>query len=198
MGSVDQKEKEMNSRNNRYRMRYLTVMAFCVVSMLAGTALAQGRMGRGGPGQGQGSLAPLKMTLQNAGATALTPDQETQITTLITNFRAANPPAAPGADVQAARARYDDAILAGQTAAASAQIPILVANQNSQASARMMAQTAFAIAVVQVLTPDQISALQKSIGTGGTVRVIESLAGGPGGGRGMGPAAMGSGMPVKK
>ena len=188
----------MDNRNNRYRMWYLAGIAFCMISMLAVTALAQGRMGRGGPGQGQWPLTPLKMALQNAGANALTADQETQITALITNFRAANQPQAPGADVQAARAKYDDAILSGQTSVASAQIPILVANQNSQASARMMAQTAFAIAVVQALTPDQVSALQKSIGSSGTVRVIESLAGGPGVGRGMGPAPMGMGPAIKK
>jgi len=198
MASADQKEKEMNNRIELARKWHLAVVALCAVSMIAGTALAQGRMGRGGPGPWLGPLTPLKMALENAGAPALASEQETQITALITNFRAANPPAPPNADVQAARARYDDAVLAGQTAVASAQVPILVANQNSQASARMTAQTAFAIAVVQALMPDQISALQKNIGSSSTVRVIESLAGGPGGGRGMGPAAMGMGTAVKK
>jgi hypothetical protein len=189
----------MNNRINRFRVGYLMAIALCMVAMLAGTALAQGRMGRmgrGGQMQPQDLLMPLKNALENAGAVALSSDQETKIGTLITNFHAANPPVTANADAQAARLKYDDAILAGQTAVASAQIPILVANQTSQASARMLANAAFAIAVVQSLTPDQVSALAKRMGSGGFVRLVESLAGGPGGmGRGLG---MGRGNPIKK
>ncbi len=191
----------MNKRIKRFHVGYLTAIALCMVAMLAGTALAQGRMGRMGQGQPQNLLMPLKNALQNAGAVALSSDQETKISTLITNFRAANQPAAPSADVQAARLKYDDAILAGQTAVASAQIPILVANQTSQASSRLMSDAAFAMAVVQVLTPDQVSTLVNRMGSGGVVRMVESLAGGPGGmGRGLGPASfgVGRGNPIKK
>jgi hypothetical protein len=193
----------MNKRINRLRVGYLMVIALCMVAMLAGTALAQGRMGRMGQGQPQDLLMPLKNALENAGAVALSSDQETRISTLIANFRAANPPTTPSADFQAARLKYDDAILASQTAVASAQIPILVATQTSQAGTRLLADTAFAIAVVQALTADQVGALAKRMGSGGVVRLIESLAGGPGGmgrGMGMGPAGFGrgSGNPIKK
>ena len=191
----------MKNNINGFRARYLMAIAFCMVAMLAGTALAQGRMGRMGGGQPWDLLMPLKNALQNAGAAALSSDQETKIKTLITNFRAANPPAAPSADVQAARLAYDNAILAGQATAAAAQIPTLVANQTSQASGRMMADATFAIAAVQALGSDQVTALVNRMGSGGVVRLIESLAGGPGGmGRGIGPAGfgMGRGNPIKK
>lgn len=50
----------MNKRIKRFHVGYLTAIALCMVAMLAGTALAQGRMGRMGQGQPQNLLNALE------------------------------------------------------------------------------------------------------------------------------------------
>ena len=56
----------------------------------------------------------------------------------------------------------------------------------------MNAEAAFAMAVVQVLIADQVNLLQKRMGSGGLVGMLQSLAGGPGG-PGRGPGGPGPG-----
>jgi hypothetical protein len=145
-------------------------------------------------------LRQLKNALQNAGAPALTTSQETQLTALLTSFRTANRPTAPDATVQSARRDYQDAVVAGDAAAASKNAAILLTNMADQAAARMKAQTDFTIAAINILRTngDQLSILAKQVGNAGVVRLVDSLIGGGPGvgfGRGMGAGqgAMGRG-----
>jgi|WetSurMetagenome_2_1015567.scaffolds.fasta_scaffold442996_1 hypothetical protein len=129
-------------------------------------------------------LAGLKGALTTAGATALTTAQETSLNTLIANLRASQTPPAPGDALSTARASYDTAVLAGQKDAAKELITTIAAEMATQAATRMDAQTDFLISAVQVLDSSQLSALVKQLGNTGTVRLLERLAGGPGGGPG--------------
>ncbi len=188
--------------------------ALSMALLLPGIAPAQRQAGRGmaiAAAEVQPNpdlLGPLKNALQAAGAPALTPDQETGIKNLIANFRAANRPVPPDGNAQADRLKYDEAILTGDTAAVSAQISKMANHQFSQISARMNAEAAFTMAVAQVLTADQVNLLQKRMGSGGLVGMLQSLAGGPGGpgrgagrggmGRGQGPAVQGAGRGIIK
>jgi hypothetical protein len=173
----------------------LTLLALC----LAAAVLAQdqpARMRAAGQRGASDQLLPLKNALAAASATALSTTQETKINTLLTNFRTATGPTATNAEVPAARVKYNDAILAGDTKTASAQIPSLVEIQTRQANEKMMAEAAFCIGVVQNLTADQVSALQKQLGSAGFVRTLETITNGMvGSGRGMGSPGRG---PIKK
>jgi cell division septation protein DedD len=184
---------------NRFNLTIIVVLVLCLAAALP--VLAQ----RPGPTFGQGALAQsatapdylaqLKRALQAAGAAALTPAQETQIDTLITNFRASHTPQTPNTAVQAARAAYDDAILHEQLTAAAAQIPTIVNEMTANASTRLHDRADFAISVVKALNAAQINALVTKFGTTRTVQLLESLAGGPGFGPGPRQGAMRMGRP---
>ena len=188
----------MMIRYQRTPLLSLAALALSMAMLLPGTALAQRQAGRGMANAATevqpnpDLLRPLKNALQAAGAPEFTTDQETSIKNLITNFRAANRPVQPDGNVQADRLKYDEAILTGNTAAVSAQINNMVSRQVSQIGARMNAEAAFTMAVVQALTADQVNLLQKRMGSGGLVGMLQSLAGGPGG-PGRGPGGPGPG-----
>ena len=154
---------------NRFRKGSLSATLFLLsLATLAGTSRAQTQTTRD-------PLVGLKRALQEAGAAALTSPQETSLNALITAFRAAHQThPAPGADVQNARTAYDNAILSqdGASAANSLQRQTDLAN--------------FGIDVVKVLTSggDQVAPLVTRFGSSGAVRLLLSLAGGPGFGRG--------------
>jgi hypothetical protein len=118
-------------------------------------------------------LARLRQALSTAGATALSTDQETALTTLITDFRASNELTA-----STARLAYDNYILAGDEDSAIALIPTLQAEQADEAAARAEAVTSFGADVVRVLSTSQITSIQVSLGTDELVKLLQSLVGG--------------------
>jgi hypothetical protein len=139
-------------------------------------------------------LARLKGALQDAGAPELSSAQETTLNALITSFRTAHQPVADTA-VETARNAYRDAILNGSSAAAVTQAQIIA---NAEATRTLQVQTdaaVFGINVLNVLKTNgsQVSALTGKFGTSGLVRLVLSLAGGPGGPgmRGGGPGPEG-------
>lgn len=193
----------MENRINRISLWLAATLALCLLIALPGAAFAQ-RSGRimVNPGQmiqNRDPLLPLKNALQAAGAQALSSDQETYINGLISDFRAANKPAPPSADVQSARIAMDDAILGQNSGLAGSAIKTITNDQAAQTYSNMINTAAFAISVVKELTPDQINLLQKRMGTRGLVGLIESLAGGPGGlfQRGSGGPGQGRGAQVQ-
>jgi len=139
-------------------------------------------------------LTPLKRALTASGAPALNTAQETQLTSLITAFRNANQPKGPDTTMQSVRNEYDNAVVSGNATAAAKDVALIVSNMADKATARMKAETDFAIAAIGNLSSDQLSLLVKQVGTSGVVRLVQTLAGpgGPGGGRGM--AGMGQGQ----
>jgi hypothetical protein len=208
IAATSDEELEMENRMNRISLLLAATLALCLLIAMPGAAFAQ-RPARvmANPGQmmqNRDPLQSLKNALQAAGAAVLSPDQETYINGLISDFRAAHKPASPSADIQAARIALDDAILAQNSGVAGTAIKTITDNQTTQTYLNMLNAAAFAISVVKELTPDQIKLLQNRTGTGGLVGLIESLVGGPGGllqrgpgGPGQGRGAQGQGVGVQ-
>ena len=122
----------------------------------------------------------LQGALQQAGAAALTSDQTTQLTSLITVFRSNQPK--PGQDtvLTGYRNDLDNAILSGNTGAVTAAANNIASEQFKLQYQQTVAEAALEISALGVLTPDQVKALQTKLGTTGLVRVLGSMIGGPG------------------
>src|SRR5262245_36016959 len=166
----------------RSQRKILSITALLSVMMAAATfTLAQ-------RGQPHNPLEILKHALSEAGAPALTSDQETQLTTLITDFRNALP-SEPDAALKAAHTAYDAAILAGDLAAAQQQVAIIPSRTPELNSARLQALATLQIEVLAVLkSGGQFEALKKKFGDDRVVGLLGPLGGPPFGGRpGFGP-----------
>jgi hypothetical protein len=185
--NVLKKEITMKSKTNRIRLPLMAALVFCLAAALSIAVLAQGPPGQRGPAQPPDPMRQLNNALQQAGAPALTADQAKQILSLVENFHTSTRPAPPSGAVQQARVNYENAILNGDLAAATAQIPTLVGEQTGNAPARMQGEAALAISILQVLRTngDQLALLQKSMNGNRLVRLVLSFAGA--GGPGQGP-----------
>jgi len=128
-------------------------------------------------------LARLNRALTDAGAPALTTTQEQQLNALITTVRSSRQGRGPSPEVQAARTAYDNALLAGDTNTAVAQAAVIASAMTADMRTRLEADANFVVQALSVLKSngDQFGALQRSVGNAGVVRLISSLAGGPGG-----------------
>ena len=129
-------------------------------------------------------LTRLQKAFEEASATALSADQETQLKALIEarHGNRAGHPAVPGSEFETARAAYDAAILAGDQAKANAQAAIIANLGTAATKARLEADAKFKLDVLAVLkTGNQLDALSQKLGSEGSLRVLGSLAGGPGG-----------------
>ena len=165
---------------NKPKYPLVTTLLLTALATFSGTSWSQGRMARD-------PLARLKYALQEAGATALTSAQETTLSALITAFQTAHQtPPAPSTALQDARAAYDAAILNQDSAGAAAQAAIIASEQAANGLQRQIDVANFGIDVIKVLksSGDQVTPLATRFGTSGAVRLVLSLAGGPGFGRG--------------
>jgi hypothetical protein len=181
----------------------LLVLAFLVLSLLvASPSWAQGRGARGvarpmaqGTQAAPNPLGMLERALQQVGATALSSDQVTQLTSLVTSFRSNLPKPGQDATLISAQTAYDNDVLSGNSSDAATQAGIIAAENSKLESARLQAEANSEISALGILTSDQITALQSKLGTTGLVRVLGTLFGGPGmfngpRGRGAGAAAL--------
>ena len=135
-------------------------------------------------------LGRLKHAISEAGAPALTSDQETQLTNLINSLKQTRPQE-PDDALKAAHEAYRAAILACDLAAAQAQATIIANRSTAITSARLQANAKFEIDVLAVLKGGgQLDPLKQKLGDERLLGLIGSLAGGPfGAGRpGFGPA----------
>lgn len=157
---------------SQLRLAIVIVPLLGLTMSVAGVTLAQ-------RAQRHDALGFLKRALTEAGATALTSDQEMQLNTLITNYRNALPNG-PDETLKAARAAYDAAVLAGDLTAAQAQATIIANRMAELSGARLQAEAKFQTDVVAVLKGGgQLDALKQKLGDGRVVGLIASLAGGP-------------------
>ena len=165
---------------NRPKSSLITTLLLMALATVSGTSWSQARMARD-------PLARLKYALQEAGATALTSDQESTLSALITAFQTAHhTPPAPSTALQNARAAFDTAILNQDSGGAAAQAAIIANEQAANGLQRQIDVANFGIEVIKVLksSADQVTPLVTRFGTSGAVRLVLSLAGGPGFGRG--------------
>lgn len=129
-------------------------------------------------------LEHLNRVLQDAGAPALTADQESSIITLIENFRSAHRPPADRTVIESARRAYENAILNGDSGAAAAQAAIIAKAEAAHMEQMQTDVAAFAIQVIGTLkSGGQLDAVIAQIGRSGLVRLAVGLAAGPGGPR---------------
>jgi len=184
----------MKLRMNRIRLLLMAALALSLAAALIIAAPQQGPPGQRGPAQPPDPLRQFNDALLRAGAPVLTADQAKQILAYLEDFRAATRFGPPSDAVQQARNNYETAILNGDLAPATAQIPTLVSEQVNNAPARMQAEAALAINILQVLRSngDQFALLQKSMNGNQLVRLLLSPAGAGGPAPGPGP------KPVKK
>lgn len=163
------------------KMSLLGGTAFLICALLTNLALAST--------QQRGTRDPLgflKRALTDAGAPALTTDQETQITAAVTAFRAAQPDE-PSQALLDAKAAFDAAVLAGNLAAAQTQAGIISGLIAAENNARLLALAKFATDVRTILSNGgQLAYLTQKYDAQRVVGIIESLAGRGGFGDGPG------------
>jgi len=157
----------------------LSVLLLCLVAANFLTARAQQPPPRPEPDP----LMPLKHALEDAGAPALTSQQEDQLKTLVKNLRDARRSQAPDDALRTAHRAYDQAILAGNAAAAQAQATTIANQIAAHTSAHLQAEATFKINVLNILktNDNQVGLLQQRFGTAGLSHLLGALAGGEGG-----------------
>jgi len=166
---------------SQFRLASGAFLLLCLT--MAATALSQGEHR-----QQREELGFLKHALTEAGAPALTSEQETQLKTLISNFRSAHHPG-PDETLEAARTAYSAALLAGDLTAAQAQATTIAGRTAELSGARLQAATKFQIDALAVLkSGGQLDVLRQKLGDERVVGLIGMFAGvppfgGPPGGR---------------
>ncbi len=170
---------------SQFKLASVAALLLGLMAGAAGISLAQ-------RGPERDALGFLKRALNEAGASALTSEQETQLNALITSIRGSKPDG-PDETLEAARKAYSAALLAGDLAAAQAQATIIANRTAELSSARLQASTKFQIEALAALkSGGQLDALRQKLGDERVLGLIASLAGGPGfGGPGFGGPGFG-------
>lgn len=167
--------------NAKFGWKHLALY-FAALCLGVSALMAQPQHQPGAPGPPQhDSLAGLKRSLTEAGAPALSTQQEQQLTQLIETARE-NHPKGPNEIMEAARRAYDNAIVAGNLAAANAQAAIIAQQISTDVNTHLQAEAKFKIDALNVVkgNANQITALTQRFGTAGLSHLLNSLAGGPG------------------
>ena len=167
----------------KLQVRFASIgLLLCLFSAIAVTSFAQGQGTRD-------PLSGLKRAITQASAPTLTTQQETDLTALITAYKAALPDGSDDA-LDTAREAFDAAILAGNATAAKAQAVIIANAAAALTTARLNAEITFELGVLTSLkNGGQLDALTTKYGSDRVLEIVRSLAGGGGfdGGRPGGP-----------
>jgi hypothetical protein len=191
--------------NKISRVKYVMVGLVLMGLITGGFALL---MAQPSPTTPRDPLTHLKRALSAAGAPALTTQQEDQLNSLITAFQANRPKSGPDATIQAAQQAYDNAILAGDLAAAQVQVTALANQMTAHMTARLQVEAGLKVQIVNSLKTngDQLNLLVQHFGAEKVSRMLGMFAGfgrrGPGpdfkGGRGFGGGREPGMGPMKK
>ena len=158
----------------------MSVFLLCVVVTSFQSTFAQGPQPPPLPPDGSPgarlSLNALTHALAAAGAPALTSDQEEQLTTLMTAFREAQRPERPDPATNP-RSAYDEAIVAGNLAAAQDQASVIAGHVADRVEKNLESEADFKIQALGVLTEEQQTALLRRTGTVGVSLILNSLIG---------------------
>jgi hypothetical protein len=142
------------------------------------TMMAQPRR-TGGPPPQRDPLEMLNHALAKAGAPALNPQQEQQLTQLIETMRAQRQQ--PNATLLAAQRAFDNAVFASNLAAANAQADIIAQQISADANQHLHAAAKFKIEALSILKSNasQLGTLTQRFGTAGVSHMLDTLSGGP-------------------
>ncbi len=155
----------------RFQVRFASIgLLLCLFSAIAVTSFAD---------QGtRDSLSVLKRAITQANAPTLTTQQETDLTALITAYKAALPDGSDDA-LEAARDAFDAAILAGNATAAQAQAVIIANRSNVLLNNKLKAEITFELGVLALLkSGGQLDPLTTKYGSDRVLEIVRSLAGG--------------------
>jgi hypothetical protein len=119
----------------------------------------------------------LKQALEEAGATALSSDQETQVQTLIDSIRQALTSQEPDAKLQAALSAYQESVMSGDLAGAKTAAATLAARETQNSQTRLEDQANWIMQLMALLTPDQVSKLIAKFETAGAFRIFAGVTG---------------------
>jgi len=154
------------------------------------SAQPRGRQPLGGP---LDSIEVLRSGIEEAGAAALSSEQEKQIQAVIDSIRHTLASRQPDEALGQALSAYREAVIAGNLATAKSAAADLAAKEAENSRTRLEEQADWTIQLLALLTPDQMNQLIAQFDKEGTFqllhRVIRRPTGGPGfpGGPGMGP-----------
>ncbi len=150
-------------------------MVTALVISLMGPALANAQGGRAN--FQRNPLAKLNRALQSAGAAPLDANQQQQLNSLISDYRAAHPRGNPDAAVQSARRDLENAILAKDEAGVTTAAGKIATEISNNASSTIQDRGKFEIQALSILSSSQEAALKNQMGDAGLIRILGSLAG---------------------
>ena len=163
----------------------MSLAAVLVISLMA-LASAQPQ---GGPPNARGNpLARLNRALESAGAAALDSNQQQQLKSLVSDYRAAHPRMTPDTALQAAQRDLENSILAGDNAGVTSAAGKIAAEISNRANTTIQDLAKFEVQALKTLTSEQLTALKTQLGDAGLIRMLGSLAGGGFNWRGFGRA----------
>ena len=172
----------------------LVVRVSAIPCLIVGVVLlAMAQVPGPGPRPEMDPLRPLKQALEDAGAQQLSSDQEGQLRALVKSFHDSQPRPGPDDPMRAAHRAYDQAILAGDVAAAQAQATTIANQMAATGSAQLRAEAGFQVQVLNILKAagNQLPALLQRFGSAGLPGLLKSPLGGPGFGPPQGPGGPG-------
>jgi len=173
-------------------MSQRSVIWCCVLFLLVMITASVSGQPPGRPARA-GYITILKQALEEAGATALSADQEKQIEALVDSIHESLMSKQPDEALQGALSTYRDAVLSGNLSGAKSAAAALASQEAENSRIRLEEQANWMIQLLAILTPDQLNKLVAQFDTDGTFQVLQRLTGrafgGPGfrGGPGSGP-----------
>ena len=159
----------------KFQMKSTSLLALLLGVLVLGSSQASAQSVSRDP------LTGLKRAISQASAPALTTQQETDLTALITAYKSAQPDT-EDTTLQTARDAFDAAIIAGNLTTAQTQADAIAARQAVLSAARLKLQAKFEIDVLTNLkNGGQLTPLITKFDEDRVLNLVRSLAGGGGG-----------------
>jgi hypothetical protein len=167
---------------NLNKKRLGTILITMILCLAAGSFVWSQTKGANQRRQGNARRNPLiflERAIQKSGAPTLTSDQQSQLESLIRNYRSAQKTTGRDPAVQSAGRNLESAVLSGNSANATTAADALARALASDLPKHLEARANFEAQAFGILRP-QATALQQNIGNRGMLALLGSLAGGPG------------------
>lgn len=155
-------------------IKHITLLTGLLLVILIGGQWGLGQQ----PPRPRDSLRVLRVALREAGAPALTGQQEDALRSLLVTYRLSRRPQQQIlAALQAARRAYDEAIVAGDSATAKSQASIIANQTAALIGTTLQDEADVKVGVINILkqNDDQLGLLVKRFGTGGVARLLNAL-----------------------
>jgi len=121
------------------------------------------------------AMAFLKHALEEAGATALSADQETQIQGLVDTMRESSASRQPDESLITALSAYRNAVVAGDMTGVKSAAATLALKEADNSRLRLEDQATWIIQILALLAPDQLNKLIARFEPDGTFQILQRL-----------------------